>query len=51
MEDEPITEFQSFSPYYFKIALFIQLLNPVSLSERTSFQIEGRDLSGGISED
>ncbi len=29
MEDEPITEFQSFSPYYFKIALFIQLLNPV----------------------
>ncbi len=31
MEDEPITEFQSFSPYYFKIALFIQLLNPVSV--------------------
>ncbi len=32
MEDEPITEFQSFSPYYFKIALFIQLLNPVFLN-------------------
>ena len=31
MEDEPITEFQSFSPYYFKIALFIQLLNPVGV--------------------
>ncbi len=29
MEDEPITEFQSLSPYYFKIALFTQLLNPV----------------------
>lgn len=37
MKDEPITEFQSFSPYYFKIALFTQLLNPVFPDDKKWF--------------